>query len=124
MLVFSIGCVNSHYIYNESPGCEAFRSKLYTVNRTIANIWKRLGVAERERGIRRSEERSGRGLPGRPEGTRSLAAFEVGSFICSTVDCEHSKRQKHVPGPKLIFVTGLVTFVTAVARLACPDLLG
>ena len=27
-------------------------------------------------------------------------------------------------GPKLIFVTGLVTFVTAVARLVCPDLLG
>ena len=27
-------------------------------------------------------------------------------------------------GPKLIFVTGLVIFVTAVARLVCPDLLG
>ena len=29
-----------------------------------------------------------------------------------------------VLGPKLIFVTGLVIFVTAVARLVCPDLLG
>ena len=29
-----------------------------------------------------------------------------------------------VLGPKLIFVTGLVKFVTAVARLVCPDLLG
>ena len=27
-------------------------------------------------------------------------------------------------GPKLIFVTGFVKFVTAVARLVCPDLLG
>ena len=27
-------------------------------------------------------------------------------------------------GPKLFFVTGLVIFVTAVARLVCPDLLG
>ena len=27
-------------------------------------------------------------------------------------------------GPKLFFVTGLVTFVTAVARLVCPDLIG
>ena len=29
-----------------------------------------------------------------------------------------------VLGPELIFVTGLVIFVTAVARLVCPDLLG
>ena len=29
-----------------------------------------------------------------------------------------------VLGPKLFFVTGLVIFVTAVARLVCPDLLG
>ena len=27
-------------------------------------------------------------------------------------------------GPELIFVTGFVKFVTAVARLVCPDLLG
>ena len=27
-------------------------------------------------------------------------------------------------GPKLIFVTGLVKIVTAVARLGCPDLPG
>ena len=27
-------------------------------------------------------------------------------------------------GPELIFVTGVVTFVNAVARLICPDLLG
>ena len=27
-------------------------------------------------------------------------------------------------GPKLFFPTGLVIFVTAVARLVCPDLLG
>ena len=27
-------------------------------------------------------------------------------------------------GPKLIFVTGLVMFVPAAARLVCPDLLG
>ena len=27
-------------------------------------------------------------------------------------------------GPKLIFVTGLVKFVTAVAILVCPDMLG
>ena len=27
-------------------------------------------------------------------------------------------------GPKLIFVTGFVKFVGAVARLVCPDLLG
>ena len=31
---------------------------------------------------------------------------------------------KTVLGPKLFFVTGLVIFVTAVARLDCPDLLG
>ena len=30
----------------------------------------------------------------------------------------------YVLGPKLIFVTGLVIFVTAVAILVCPDLLG
>ena len=30
----------------------------------------------------------------------------------------------HVLGPKLFFVTGLVIFVSAVARLVCPDLLG
>ena len=30
----------------------------------------------------------------------------------------------HVLGPKLFFVTGLVIFVTPVARLVCPDLLG
>ena len=29
-----------------------------------------------------------------------------------------------VLGPKLIFVTGLVIFVTAVTRLVFPDLLG
>ena len=29
-----------------------------------------------------------------------------------------------VLGPKLIFVTGLVKFITGVARLVCPDLLG
>ena len=29
-----------------------------------------------------------------------------------------------VLGPKLFFVTGLVKFATAVARLVCPDLLG
>ena len=29
-----------------------------------------------------------------------------------------------VLGPELIFPTGLVKFVTAVARLVCPDLLG
>ena len=29
-----------------------------------------------------------------------------------------------VLGPKLFFVTGLVMFATAVARLVCPDLLG
>ena len=29
-----------------------------------------------------------------------------------------------VLGPKLFFVTGLVIFATAVARLVCPDLLG
>ena len=27
-------------------------------------------------------------------------------------------------GPNLFFVTGLVIFATAVARLVCPDLLG
>ena len=31
---------------------------------------------------------------------------------------------KDVLGPKLFFVTGLVIFVAAVARLVCPDLLG
>ena len=30
----------------------------------------------------------------------------------------------HLLVPELIFVTGLVKFVTAVARLVCPDLLG
>ena len=30
----------------------------------------------------------------------------------------------HLLGPKLFFVTGLVIFVTAVARLVCPDMLG
>ena len=30
----------------------------------------------------------------------------------------------HVLGPKLFFVAGLVIFVTAVARLVCPDRLG
>ena len=30
----------------------------------------------------------------------------------------------HLLGPKLIFVTGLVIFVTPVARLVYPDLLG
>ena len=29
-----------------------------------------------------------------------------------------------VLGPKIFFVTGLVIFATAVARLVCPDLLG
>ena len=29
-----------------------------------------------------------------------------------------------VLGPKLFFVTGLVIYVTAAARLVCPDLLG
>ena len=29
-----------------------------------------------------------------------------------------------ITGPKLFFVTGLVIFVTTVARLVCPDLLG
>ena len=31
---------------------------------------------------------------------------------------------RRILGPKLIFVSGLVIFVTAVARLVCPDLLG
>ena len=31
---------------------------------------------------------------------------------------------QYVLGPKLFFVTGLVIFVTAVARLVCLDLLG
>ena len=31
---------------------------------------------------------------------------------------------KSILGPKLFFVTGLVLFVTAEARLVCPDLLG
>ena len=30
----------------------------------------------------------------------------------------------YILGPKLFFVTGLVIFATAVARLVCPDLLG
>ena len=33
------------------------------------------------------------------------------------------KTHDYILGPKLIFVTGLVKFVTAVARLVCPDLL-
>ena len=33
-------------------------------------------------------------------------------------------RRRDLLGPKLFFVTGLVIFVTAVARLVCPDLLG
>ena len=32
-------------------------------------------------------------------------------------------RSVTVLGPKLIFITGLVIFVTAVARIVCPDLL-
>ena len=34
------------------------------------------------------------------------------------------KKAAEVLGPKLLFVTGLAIFVTAVARLVCPDLLG
>ena len=37
---------------------------------------------------------------------------------------ESAQGARDVLGPKLIFVTGLVMFVTAVARLVCPDLLG
>ena len=33
-------------------------------------------------------------------------------------------RSLGILGPKLFFVTGLVIFVTAIARLVCPDLLG
>ena len=39
--------------------------------------------------------------------------------ICSNMDDTN-----HLLGPKLFFVTGLVIFITAVARLVCPDLLG
>ena len=55
----------------------------------------------------------------------------------AAVNTGHSKSYNHnklmkyltnfwykVLGPKLIFVTGLVKFVTALARLVCPDLLG
>ena len=35
-----------------------------------------------------------------------------------------SHKEREILGPKLFFVTGLVIFATAVARLVCPDLLG
>ena len=40
-----------------------------------------------------------------------------------TVDLSSIKGVE-ILGPKLFFVTGLVIFATAVARLVCPDLLG
>ena len=46
----------------------------------------------------------------------------VGYNLAAATQCFQPKA--HILGPKLFFVTGLVIFVTAAARLVCPDLLG
>ena len=50
--------------------------------------------------------------------------FGIWSARCKTADAANPFPFILLLGPKLIFVTGLVNFVTAVARLVCPDLLG
>ena len=39
------------------------------------------------------------------------------------IEVERRSVLVNILGPKLFFVTGLVKFVAAVARLVCPDLL-
>ena len=52
----------------------------------------------------------------------SSLATDVGKNL---INVEKTKKATtKVLGPKLFFVTDLVQFVTAVARLVCPDLLG
>ena len=54
----------------------------------------------------------------------------IGSPLSKTKKVTVVKQDSHIGccckilGPKLIFVIGSVKFVTAVARLVCPDLLG
>ena len=52
-----------------------------------------------------------------------LKAAEEGARECKGQKGP-SKDDVQVQGPKLIYVTVLVIFVTAVARLVCPYLLG
>ena len=66
---------------------------------------------------------------------QSDTLIELALSFLMTVPSQNSNELNHVPhpsrsdlaivlGPELIFVTGLVTFVTAVVRLVCPNLLG
>ena len=53
----------------------------------------------------------------------TVALVEKAIRSCGSYSAE-SLCRGIVLGPKLFFVTGLVIFAIAVARLVCPDLLG
>ena len=74
----------------------------------------------------RPEEAGHRHLP-RPRPQLSLQLLGEKERNSSSLDSESTYGYGFVYsvlGPKLFFVTGLVIFATAVARLVCPDLLG
>ena len=74
-------------------------------------------------GQRVEEEGDGRAGGGRRPAGQEDEACEYGWTVISGL-CTYKVTSQFILGPKIFFVTGLVIFATALARLVCPDLLG